>query len=94
MQKLSGWQLFALVILCLLLLAGVAYLDHAYIALLVAAILSVFGVGLHLNGVNTALPLSTATALPATLEVSTSAAQEPASAPAPEPSIDDGAAAA
>ncbi len=80
-MKLSGTQLFVLALGGMLLLAATAYLDRTYVPVLVSVVLSVLGVAVHINGVNTGVPLSPpATALPvATLE-STSV---PASAASP-----------
>lgn len=75
-MKLSSTQYFILLALALAILTALTVLKLVDVSILVGILLGILGVGAHISGVNTGVPLQApATILPATLETTTPPAE-------------------
>lgn len=77
-MKFTSWQLFGLMVLVVAVLTALNILGKVDTSIVVGVVLSILGIGAHVSGVNTAVPLSPVTALSATLDTTTSAPAAPA----------------
>lgn len=75
-MKLSSTQLFIVVLVSLVILAGSAFLDRTYLPVLVGVLIGAIQMFAHISGVNTGVPLQAAPNAPMQSEV-TNHAQVP-----------------
>jgi predicted hotdog family 3-hydroxylacyl-ACP dehydratase len=61
-MKLTNWQYFALMAAALAALVALTILGKVQPDILVGVLLSILGIGAHISGVNTAVPLQVADA--------------------------------
>lgn len=64
-MKFSSTQYFLLTAIILVCLTAIALLHTQYLDVLVGLLISALGIGAHISGVNTALPLQAPDAAPA-----------------------------
>lgn len=57
-MKLSSTQLFIIMLVALLILAGAALLDRTYLPVLVGVLIGAINIFTHINGVQTGVPLT------------------------------------
>lgn len=62
MPKFTSWQLFILMVLALAALVALNILGKVDTSIVVGVLLSALGIGAHVSGVNTAVPLVSADA--------------------------------
>jgi hypothetical protein len=65
MPKFTSWQYFGLMAVSLAGLTALAILGKVDTSILVGVLLSILGVGAHISGVNTAVPLQSVAPAPA-----------------------------